>query len=77
MSGQLKVFKCCTLEDGTYMGEGIHDVDWGVDGPWYVFFNDKADTNRFDFGFGTKEQALAFVAELAEALKEPEIEPWD
>lgn len=78
MSGQLRIFKCCTLDDGTYTGSPfIHDPGWVGDGPWYVFFSDKADTSRFDLGFGTKEQALAFVAELTQALKDPEIEPWD
>ena len=78
MSGKLKVFKCCTLDDGTYMGSPfIHNPEWSNDGPWYIFFSDKADTNMFDLGFGTKEQALAFLAELTQALKEPEIEPWD
>lgn len=78
MNGQLKIFKCCTGDDGEYFGSPlIHDPEWTGDGPWYISYNDEANTSKFELGFGTKEQALAFLAELTQALKEPEIEPWD
>lgn len=73
----MRVFKCCTDDEGEYCGSKlIHDPDIPGDGPWYVAIK-SGDKHRYENGFGTKEQALAFVTELTEALKNPEIETWD
>lgn len=63
---EVRVFRCCTDDDGTYLGSPfIHDPDLPGDGPWYLAVIDPDDdARRTEYGFATRDQALSKLATL-------------
>lgn len=77
---EIRVVKCCTLDDGVYFGRGVHDSNIPGDGPWYVqkWVDGVIVADR---GYGTRDQAIDMLESLLSVLKGESyrlfIDPWD
>lgn len=76
---EVYVFKCCTDEEGNYFGwPFIHNPEVAGDGPWFTAV--VREGVRVEFGFPTKDEALAIVKALPQYYKvhyDVHVEPWD